>query len=263
MSGYVDIHTHVLPGIDDGPADLEGALAMLRAAADAGTETLVATPHLRSDFPGVRVHELAARCQRLREAIQHEGIAIRVVCGAEVSLVWALEATDEDIALATYDQQGSDLLIETPAPSTAGLDTLLYRLRAKELRITLAHPERSPEFQTDDTRLREVARQGVLLQLNAESLLDAKRRSGIGQLAERLCREGLVHALASDGHRSETWRPVTSLAPGTRAAALLVGAERADWMAQAAPTAIITGEDLPDPPSILTPQRKGRRLWRG
>ena len=74
MSGYVDIHAHVLPGIDDGPSDLEGALAMLRAAAESGTTTIASTPHLRSDYPDVHVNELAQRCQALREEIARAGI---------------------------------------------------------------------------------------------------------------------------------------------------------------------------------------------
>ena len=62
----------------------------------------------------MRVTELARRAQQLREAAKTAGIDIRIVSGAEVSLVWALEASDEQLALATYDQGGTDLLIETP-----------------------------------------------------------------------------------------------------------------------------------------------------
>ena len=149
VAGYVDLHAHVLPGVDDGPPDREGSLAMLRAAAASGIGTLAATPHLRADFPGVHVDELARRCRDLREACVHEGIDIRIVSGAEVSLVWALEASDEQLALATYDQRGTDLLIETPTSSVVGFESLLFQLRAKGLRVTLAHPERSVEFQRD------------------------------------------------------------------------------------------------------------------
>ena len=149
VAGYVDLHAHVLPGIDDGPSDADGALAMLRAAATAGIGTIAVTPHLRSDFPDVRVTELGRRAQELREAGEMAGIPIHIVSGAEVSLVWALEASDEQLALATYDQGGTDLLVETPNLNVVGLDSLLYRLRTKGLRVTLAHPERSVPFQRD------------------------------------------------------------------------------------------------------------------
>lgn len=256
MTGYVDLHAHVLPGIDDGPADEGEALAMVRAAAAAGTGMLAATPHLRSDFPGVHVDELGRRCRALREAIPREGIDIGIVCGAEVSLVWALEASDEQLALATYDQRGTDVLIETPTFNVVGLESLLYRLRAKGLRVTLAHPERSVEFQRDPSALVDLVRQGVLLQLNAETLVGGARRSDEHRLGRYLCTEGLVHALASDGHRAGSWRPVTSLAVAVREAAKIAGPERALWMTQSAPAAIIAGADLPDGPQVPIRRRR-------
>ncbi len=259
MPGYVDIHAHVLPGIDDGPSDLEGALALARAAAGAGIVTIATTPHLRPDFPDVHVRELADRARLVREAIEREQIPIRLVQGAEASLTWALEAPAEELALASYDQRRTDVLIETPALNVVGLDRLLYELRAKGYRVTLGHPERSPYFQHDDALLRELVDQGVLLQINADSLL-ASGGSRTGKLARHLCQEGLVHAIASDGHRGERWRPVTVLADGVSAAAELVGPERAQWMAEAAPGAIIEGAELPDAPEIV-PQRRVRRLF--
>ena len=83
-------------------------------AAEAGTAVLAATPHLSPDFPAVHVKELAERCEQLREALAAAAITLRLVSGAEVSLVWALEATDEELALATYGQRGTDLLVEAP-----------------------------------------------------------------------------------------------------------------------------------------------------
>src|SRR5205085_3142216 len=84
LTGYVDIHAHVLPGIDDGPSALADSIALARAAAGAGTATIAATPHVRSDFPRVRVHELAERCAEVREALAREQVAIELVAGAEV-----------------------------------------------------------------------------------------------------------------------------------------------------------------------------------
>ncbi len=260
VTGFVDIHAHLLPGIDDGPEDLEGALEMARAAAQAGTETIASTPHLRWDFPGVDVHELADRCQRLREAIEREGIAIEVACAAEVSLVWALEASASDLALATYDGRGTDLLIETPSEVTS-IEGLLYQLRSQGMRVTLAHPERSQAFQRDPRLLHSLSGQGVLLQVNAASLTEPRRGSPLRKLAEHVCREGLAHALASDGHRAAAWRPVTSLAAGFEAAAALVGRARARWMVWDVPGAIVAGIELPEPPAITAASRQRRKLF--
>ena len=262
MSGLIDIHSHVLPGVDDGPAELEPSLDMLTAAADSGIATIAATPHLRSDFPDVHVHELSGRCDELRGHMATRGIPIELVCGAEVSLVWALEASDEELALASYGQRGSDLLIETPQTSVTGLEWTLYSVRSRGYRITLAHPERSPDFQDNPGRLATLAEQGVLLQVNADTLLGDPRRSRICKFGRQLARDGLVHALASDGHRGGSWRPVTNLARAVEAAAALVGPERARWMATAVPAAVLAGEGLPPDPPIVAKRRRGPRRWR-
>jgi protein-tyrosine phosphatase len=260
MSGRVDIHTHVLPGIDDGPGDLFGALEMARAAARVGTTTMVATPHLRSDFPAVQVEELAGRCQSLREELKRAGIEIRLESGAEASLLWALEASDAVLELATYQQRGSDLLVEAPTGGVVGLDTLLFELRRKGIRVTLAHPERSMEFQRDYVQIAKLVRQGVLIQVNADSLVNEGRRSPVRRLAEALCREGLAHALASDGHRAAQWRPVGTLADAVEGLSGLVGASRVEWMTEAVPASIVEGTELPAAPAIAQPGR-GRRRW--
>jgi protein-tyrosine phosphatase len=254
--GLVDIHAHLLPGIDDGPEDLAGALDMARTATMAGIETIAATPHLRSDYPRVHVEELAERCQALQTAADREGIAIRIVTGAEVSLLWALEAGDDELRLATYGQRGHDLLIETPDDITS-IAAFLFHLRSRGVRVTLAHPERSGAFQRDPRLLESLVEQGVLLQVNAGPLMSGGR-GPVRSLAEHLCRHGLTHVIASDSHRASSWRPVSLLPAGVEAAAALVGRARASWMTSAAPAAILAGAELPAPPPL---ERRGRRRW--
>jgi protein-tyrosine phosphatase len=246
----------VLHGIDDGPPDLAQSLSMLRTAAESGTATIASTPHLRPDFPDVHVEELADRCSAMREAIAHEGIQIELVSGAEVSLVWAAEASDEELALASYGQRGTDLLIETPRSQLAGVDRVLFGLQTKGYRITLGHPERSAYFQRDDDPLRAFVEHGNLLQVNAGSLLRSHSDGRVRRFATKLVSQGLVHAIASDGHRGSAWRPVTLLADGVEEAAELVGPARARWMAHAAPAAIVTGAALPDPPPAIEQRRR-------
>lgn len=255
---YVDIHAHVLPGIDDGPDDLDQSLAMLRAAVASGTSTIAATPHLRPDFPDVHVREIGDRCQTIREEIGREHIPLRLVPAAEVSVLWGAEATDEDLWLASYDQRGTDLLVETPNTRLAGFDRFLGQLREKGYRITLGHPERNAQLRNDDGLLREVLAQGILLQLNADSILGSAG-GAIRRFARHLLTEGLAHSIASDGHRGDAWRPVTRLAEAAQAATELVGPERAGWMTEAVPEAILTGAELPAAPAVV--QIRRRRLF--
>jgi protein-tyrosine phosphatase len=246
----VDIHAHVLPGIDDGPSDLEQALAMAHSAVESGITTIAATPHLRSDFPHVHLDELAGRCAALREALDRAGIPLELVSGSEISLTWALDASDEELRLASYGQHGTDLLVETPYMQTVGLDRFLYSLRAKGYRVTLGHPERNHQFQSDPGPLGALVEQGVLLQLNADSLVGSSGGRATKRLAQQLLTAGIAHAIASDGHRGTKWRPVTRLAEAVDAAAGLVGPERARWMAGPAPSAIVSGTKLPAPPPL-------------
>lgn len=252
--GLVDIHAHLLPGIDDGPEVLAESLEMARAAAGAGVETVVATPHLRDDFPGVRVDELADRCRALQEDLTQAGIPLRVVSGAEVSLTWALEADDEQLRLASFGQRGTDLLIETP-DAISLLDRMLGHVAGRGYRITLAHAERTTAFQREPERLERLAAQGMLVQVNAISVLD-RRRNERGRLALRLCRDGLAHAVASDGHRARSWRPIVDLASCVELLGATIGPARAHWLASGAPAAIVDGSPLPEPPPVVPGQRR-------
>jgi protein-tyrosine phosphatase len=256
ISGYCDIHAHVLPGIDDGPGDLPQTLELARAAVTSGITMIAATPHLRPDFPAVRVRELAAQCQTVRGALERERIPLELVAGAEVSLVWALDASDDELRLASYEQRGADLLIETPFGQTVGLDRILYTLQTKGYRITLAHPERNRAFQVNSEPLQALVEQGILVQVNADSLAGHSGRATT-RLARRLIEHGHAHVIASDGHRGNSWRPVSRLADGVDAAARLVGSNRAEWMAVTAPRAILDGAQLSEPP----PARRPAKRW--
>ena len=88
----IDLHSHVLPGIDDGAADFDASVKLAQAAAENGITRLAATPHLRHDFPGVVPAELARRTTMLRDALHGVGVSLDLVSGAEVDLVWADEA---------------------------------------------------------------------------------------------------------------------------------------------------------------------------
>lgn len=253
--GLVDIHAHLLPGIDDGPEDVAGSLEMARAAAAVGVGTVVATPHLRADFPDVRVEELAGRCRSLQDEVTRAGISLQVVPGAEVSLAWALEADDEQLRLASFGQRGTDLLIEAPGANSL-LERMLGQLAGRGYRITLAHAERTVAFEREPQRLERLVAQGVLIQVNAGSVLGSWR-NGRGRLALRLCADGLAHAVASDGHRADTWRPIVDLASAFESLSRTLGPERAHWLASSGPAAIVAGTPLSEPPPATPSPRRG------
>lgn len=238
----IDLHAHVLPGIDDGPPDMEQSLALLRVAALAGTRVIAATPHLRRDFPNVRVEDIASACARLQEQVPQDW-DLRIVSGGEVDLGWSMQASDEQLRMASYAGAGTDMLVETPYGTPPELfEPPLMRLMDRGYRVLLAHPELNPGLQRSSERLDALIARGVLVQITGASLLPDPRRSRRSRLARRLLERGQVHVIASDAH-SGSWRP-----PGLRDAIEMVGRispRRADWMVSAVPAAILGGEPLP------------------
>jgi protein-tyrosine phosphatase len=254
----IDLHSHVLPGIDDGAGTEAESIELLRVAAAAGTRTIAATPHARADFPDVRLEELAARCKNLREALPGS-LQVDIVPAAEVDAAWAHAATDEELRLASYGQRGTDLLLETPyGPLVPAFEKLVFRLMVEGFRVLLAHPERNVSFQREPGRLAELVRRGALVQLTVPSLAGRGGRSRSRRLALELVKSGLCHNLASDAHSPGPWRS-PDLQSGVEVVANVAPA-RAEWMVTDAAAAILAGEALPAPPAE---RPRGRRLpWR-
>jgi protein-tyrosine phosphatase len=257
----IDLHCHVLPGIDDGPATIEGSLAIARRAAAGGTRVLVATPHVswryRNDAATIaeRVAELNERL-RAEEVVTAAGDVIEVLPGAEIALTQIPELRDQ----AKIGQQlgalglggGPWLLVEPPfAPVAPNLDGMLLELAAElrssgGRRIVLAHPERCPAFQRDPQMLRRLVRAGMLTSVTAGSL-GGQFGNEARRLALALAKDGLLHNVASDAHDAVN-RPPEIAAEIERAG---LGA-LAPWLTSAVPAAIIGGEEIPPAPAADT-----------
>jgi protein-tyrosine phosphatase len=254
----IDLHAHVLAGIDDGPPDVAGSLDFARAAAAQGTTVLAATPHLRSDFPLVDVYRLGEWCADLNAQLPDD-LNLEVVPGSEVDLLWAQEASDGELQLASFGQRGTDLLIETPYGLIPdNFEEMLFQVSVRGYRVLLAHPERNQTFQRDPERLKRIADRGVLVQITLPSVLAREKSSRSRRLAFELVREGMAHNLASDSHSSGRFRP-----PLLRAAVRAFdefAPSYAEWMVTDAPSAILAGAPLPRPPRVPPPRKRGLRL---
>ena len=139
----IDLHSHVLPGLDDGAADLDEAVAICRAAAAAGIEVLAATPHVRDDYP-TTPDQMEDALAALRDAA---GDIVRLVPGGELDLAELDRPRDE---LRRFALAGTRryLLVETPYVGwPLDLADKLFRLRRAGITPVLAHPERNREVQ--------------------------------------------------------------------------------------------------------------------
>lgn len=253
----IDLHCHILPGIDDGPQTLEDSMALAAAAARVGTRLIVATPHIDSRW-NVDPLELGPLIETVRDQLQRENIALDVVGGGEVAADRLVSLTDAQVA-AVLLGDGPYLLLESPhSAATGGFDTFAASLLARGRRIVLAHPERAPLFQRRSDLLERLVEAGALSSITAASL-SGRFGGDVRDCALDMLERGLVHNVASDSHDAERRGP--DLVEGIEAAERdLPGiAEMERWLTELVPEAIIAGRPLPRRPAL--PRRRGLRRW--
>jgi protein-tyrosine phosphatase len=256
----IDLHTHVLPGLDDGPPDLDGSLALLRAAAATGTEAMVATPHVREDYLEGPA-PIRPSVDRLQEAADAAGIGVHVIDGAEVAGSVLAELDDETLRLLCLGG-GPYILVESPySRLPAHFADSLLDLQYKGFRPVLAHPERCTAFLSDRSLLVELVEHGVLTSITAGSMA-GQFGSRVRELTAWLFTEGHVTNVASDAHDARKRPP--GLARGFEELdGLLPGlAGQIGWYTRDVPTAMLTGRDLPERPDSPRPRGAFARLTR-
>ncbi len=254
----IDLHCHVLPGIDDGPPDMDGSLALARSARAAGIKTIVATPHVNWKYRN-NAATISVALRSLNAALTTAGIDLEVHAGAEVALTLAAEMEPDELSVLGLGG-GRWLLIECPfTPAATGFDTVLLTLQNRGHRILLAHPERCPAFHRDPRMLSMLVNTGMLTSLTAGSLVGGFGRT-VQRFARTLLADGLVHNVASDAH--DQLRRPPGIADELEQAG--IGWMR-PWLTEEVPDAILASSDeIPAPPSPAgTDAGIGqRRRWR-
>ncbi len=237
----IDLHCHLLPGIDDGPPDLDGSLAMARRAVQAGIETVVATPHVNSRYRN-DAGTIEAALARLREALADAQIPLEVLPGAEIAVGYLAE-TDASSLGALSLAGGEWLLIEPPFASVAGgLVATVQGLLWDGHRVVLAHPERCQAIHRDVSIVRSLAGEGVLMSLTAGSL-SGRFGSQARRVAVALLEQGLAHNVTSDAHDAFN-RPPSVAAEISQAGF----GDLAEWLTEAVPAAVLGGGRVPPRP---------------
>jgi len=210
-----DLHCHILPGVDDGPATMDGALALAEAQVREGVRRVVATPHhgqrLRVEVPAIRAGVAA-----LSAELEREGIALEVVPGAEVAMARLPDLTTDDLGALALGG-GGWILLEAPLAAEFQVETAVREVRRAGFGVLLAHPERCAVFSRDVDRLAALVAEGARTSITASSLTGAFGRTARAT-AEEMVARGLVHNVASDAH--DTSRRAPDLVTGLRAAGL-------------------------------------------
>lgn len=249
----IDLHCHLLAGIDDGPSSADDAAALAGALLEAGVTRVVATPHVSPAHPNTAAGIQAAWLAVVTE-LGRRHVPLEVLRGAELDLVHAAALSYEELGGLTLGVSGA-LLVECPfVPLAPQFETVVERFQQQGFRVVLAHPERSAVFQRDPDLLRRLVSRGALASLTGASLAGK-----FGRTARRYScwalDEGLAHDVATDAH------DVVNRSPVLRGAVIEAGYEWAlDWLTREVPDAVLSGRELPPRPA--RPVGEGRWLRR-
>lgn len=231
----IDIHCHILPGLDDGAASLDASLEMARMAATDGIRTIVATPHVKP--PCIEKERIVAAVVRLNRELAHGDIPLKVLAGADCSA----SLSPPDFKHYTING-GPYVLVEFPYTHIpANARDVLFGLNVNGYLPIITHPERNPSVIRNPGSLFNLLDSGVKVQITAGSLT-GEFGSDVAYCARYLIKKRVVHFLATDAHSPTHRRPV--LSKGLRVARKIIGKDEADKLVFTNPRAVIAGERM-------------------
>lgn len=198
-----DMHSHLIPGIDDGAQDMETAVHLVQKMKDLGFSKLIATPHIMADIYQNTTDTILKGLNELRDAVSQAGIAIEIEAAAEYLVDEGLARRLTHESLMTFGDRY--VLIELPyfnAPEQ--LETILFEMQVAGYKPVLAHPERYVYWHQQFNKLEGLKERGVLFQVNTISL-SGYYSHPTKKLAEKLIDAGMTDFLGSDLHNSQSF----------------------------------------------------------
>ncbi|MBQ2375612.1 MAG: hypothetical protein II298_02945 [Bacteroidales bacterium] len=198
---HTDIHSHLIPGIDDGSPDMDTSLALLKELEMLGYKKIITTPHVKTEYFQNDVTKLDDLCERLRRAARFEGIKLDIEVGAEHLLD---EGVNQRIKNGQFKTFGDNyLLVELPFMFPPfGLDGYIFELQLAGYKLILAHPERYLYWLNDFNQFIRLKDSGVLFQVNIISLGNYYGKD-VYNLAKKLIDNNMVELLGTDTHSAK------------------------------------------------------------
>jgi protein-tyrosine phosphatase len=254
----IDLHTHIVPAVDDGVETEDEAVEFARMAVADGTRVMVATPHCKEGSWFNDRATVLREVERLRARLAQEQIPLRLEPGAEVHICPELVERVRDGRAPTLGDNGKTLLLELSLTQyPVELENLVFQLKLAGIDPVFAHPERIRYFQDDVKRYAAVVRLGAYGQITTGSVTGVFG-SATREFTEELLRKRLVHVLATDSHNLGGRAPVFSEAISTMTP--LVGEELALSMCNDIPAALLKGES-PELPATEQPRLERTSLF--
>ena len=193
-----DMHSHFIPGIDDGARTMEDSLAMISEFSNLGYKKVITTPHIMSDAYRNTPEIILNGLSQVRVALKTAGIPIEIEAAAEYYLDFDFEKCIDEKKLLTFGN--NHVLFELPFINPPdSLMGVIFKLLTNGYRPILAHPERYNFWHHDFKKYEELVEKGVLLQLNLNSL-SGHYSPAVQKIAERMIDQNMISFLGSDCH---------------------------------------------------------------
>ena len=260
----IDLHCHILPGVDDGPKNLGESLEMVRIFIKAGYRQVVATPH---QVPGTTwmpsIEEIRNRLAELNHAIKIKGLELDVLSGMEIALDPLIPDLLKTGQLLTLGKT-SYVLIETPFQQfPLGWEQVIFAILSKGYFILMAHPERCAQLAAGLRLVDRLIESGVYLQVNWDSFLGYHGRAAL-RVAHYLAESGCIHCLATDSHNPQERHPAHVKLAAAKIGKV-IGHDNLQRIASENPLRVIRGAKLlpmtkPDPKAAVKKESKWR-FW--
>jgi protein-tyrosine phosphatase len=249
----IDIHSHIIPAIDDGVQTVEESLELIVKEVEGGTTGFVATPHVYNDVELAESGQIPERLEKLREAVQAAGVQVQLIAGAEVyPSMGILPALDAGRPITTGNHR-KHMLVDLPMSNLPmDLGQILFEIHSRGVTPILAHPERVGSIQHNPNLLREYLDRGVVCQVNAGSLY-GRYGPMAAECAMYILERHWAHFLASDAHKP---RPTPILKRGVEALQERLDPNYLKIITETSGRCVFEGRDLPLLPPAPEPKQK-------
>jgi len=251
----IDLHSHILPGLDDGAQSMEESLEMARIAERDGIEKIVATPHFfRGNFIYEDLGIIEKKRSELSQALKENNIHVEILAGAEVhishNLIDEIRKNRGNLVL----NQSSYMFVEFPSDHVfSGVKNLFFELMSEGIIPVIAHPERNSVFIHSPSMLYELIQMGGLSQANSGSF-SRVYGTRVEEAVHHFLELNLIHFIASDCHNTHSI--ISRLSEAVRKVEVIVDKEKARALVKDNPQAVLDDEEIPYLPDPVNPKEK-------
>lgn len=237
----IDMHSHILPAIDDGSRNIEESIEMIKEAKNAGFTAIVSTSHYIEESYNSSKHEREDLIKNINQILEAENTDIKIYNGAEAYVSTNLNELIEKEKLPTINES-KYLLMELPMHSEIlYLDNIIYNLETNGIIPIIAHPERYSYVQKNPKMLQDLINKGVLFQANYGSIIGRYGKDAEKTL-KRLLKSNMIHFLGTDTHRSGS--VYTQMDKILKKLEKLIGKEKLELLSKTNPQKVLYNEDI-------------------